>query len=78
MNNKLNTILIVSVILGVIYLILNSFATRGYGYYGYNGYNRTPYFSSSRDAHFYNDRTIYSSQGGSASRVRGGGFSAGK
>ncbi len=71
------TVLITSVILGIIYVALMSTAANGYGYMGYYGYHRGPSFWYFGGPSTYYDRNIR--QGSiSGSRVRGGGPGSGK
>lgn len=77
MSNTRKVALIVSVILGAIYLDLMSAAANGYGYMGYYGYHRGPSFWYRGGPTIYYERDLRSSSAGS-SNVRGGGPSSGK
>jgi hypothetical protein len=76
-NNTKAIMLISSIILGIIYLSLMSFARNGYGYAGYYGYHRGASFWYFGGPTTYYNRNIRSGSVGGIN-FRGGGPGSGK
>ncbi|KFI12948.1 hypothetical protein F0266_10530 [Vibrio coralliilyticus] len=77
MNKTKKVVIIISVVLGVLYLSLLPAAASGYGYMGYNGYHSGASFWYWGGPSTYYERDIRSGSV-SGSGVRGGGPGAGK